>query len=89
MCKSGVGNAGIDSPDIRAVFRLDFPPSIIDVCQEKGHAGRHPNALSEDYTYYIAFSLKSFIHLFKRIHDPDNKVIDSEEFWHGIHWQGE
>jgi superfamily II DNA helicase RecQ len=73
---SGVGNAGIDSPDIRAVFRLDFSPSIIDVCQEKGCAGCCPNTLSQDYIYYIAFSLESFIHLFKRIHDPDNKVID-------------
>jgi superfamily II DNA helicase RecQ len=43
---SGVGNAGIDSLDIRAVFRLDFPPSIIDVCQEKGRAGRRPKTRS-------------------------------------------
>ena len=33
---SGVGNADIDSPNIRAVYRIEFPPSIIDICQEKG-----------------------------------------------------
>ena len=27
---SGVGNAGIDSPDVRSVYRIDFPPSILD-----------------------------------------------------------
>ena len=37
---SGVGNVGIDSPDIRAVFRLEFPPSLMDLSQEKGRAGR-------------------------------------------------
>ena len=39
---SGVGNVGIDSPDIRGVFRLEFPPSIMDLVQEKGRAGRRP-----------------------------------------------
>ena len=28
---SGVGNAGIDSPSIRAVYRIDFPLSILDL----------------------------------------------------------
>ena len=32
---SGVGNVGIDSPNIRSVFRLEFPPSIMDFVQEK------------------------------------------------------
>ena len=32
---SGVGNAGIDCPDVRAVYRIDFPPSILDIAQEK------------------------------------------------------
>ena len=33
---SGVGNAGIDSPAVRCVYHLDFPASVVDVCQEKG-----------------------------------------------------
>ena len=37
---SSVGNAGIDSPDVRAVYRIDFPPSVHDFVQEKGRAGR-------------------------------------------------
>ena len=40
VCTSGVGNVGIDSPNIRAVYRLKFPPSIIDFIQEMGRAGR-------------------------------------------------
>ena len=39
---SGVGNAGIDSKQVRLVVRLDFPRSIVDICQEKGRAGRLP-----------------------------------------------
>jgi hypothetical protein len=33
---SGVGNAGIDCKDVRAVYRVDFLPSITDVSQERG-----------------------------------------------------
>ena len=33
---SGVSNAGIDSPNVRAVYRVAFPPSILDIAQEKG-----------------------------------------------------
>jgi hypothetical protein len=73
---SGVGNAGIDSPDIRSVYRMDFPPSIIDICQEKGRAGRRPGALPTDYNYTICFSLESFLLLFKRIHNPSETIID-------------
>ena len=32
---SDVGNAGIDCPDVRAVCIVDFPPSILDIAQEK------------------------------------------------------
>ena len=73
---SGVGNAGIDSQDVRAVYRVDFPPSIIDVCQEKGRAGRRPSALQQDYSYILLFSLESFLYLFKRIQNPDEEFID-------------
>ena len=36
---SGVGNAGIDCPDVRAVYRIDFPPSILDLAQGKDVRG--------------------------------------------------
>ena len=45
---SGVTNAGIDCNDIRDVFRLDLPPSIFDLVQEMGRAGRRDNASAED-----------------------------------------
>ena len=73
---SGVGNAGIDSPNIRAVYRIDFPPSILDICQERGRAGRRPDATDQHYSYNLTFSLESFIHIFKRIHDKEEAVID-------------
>ena len=73
---SGVGNAGIDSPDIRSVYRIDFPPSILDFVQEKGRAGRRPGALPSDYSYIVCISLESFLFLFKRIINPDDEVND-------------
>jgi superfamily II DNA helicase RecQ len=36
---SGVGNAGIDCRHIKTVYHVGFPPSILDLAQEKGHAG--------------------------------------------------
>ena len=77
-CTSGVGNAGIDSPDIRAVYRIDFPPSVVDICQERGRAGRRPNALPTTHWYKLLFSLESFLYLFKRIHDPKEKDFSND-----------
>ena len=34
-CTSGVGNAGINSPDIRTVYRINFPPSILDFSRKE------------------------------------------------------
>jgi len=73
---SGVGNAGIDCPDVRSVYRIDFPPSLLDIIQEKGRAGRRPGASSNDYTYHICISLESLIFLFKRILNPQESIID-------------
>ena len=70
---SGVGNAGIDSPDIRSVYRIDFPPSILDMVQERGRAGRRPGASSLDYNYHVCISIESFLFLFKRILNPNEK----------------
>ena len=50
---SGVGNAGIDCPDVRAVYRIDFPPSILDIAQEKGRAGRRADATPENFHYFL------------------------------------
>ena len=39
---SRVANAGIDSKDVYCTMRTEFPPSIQDICQEKGRVGRIP-----------------------------------------------
>ena len=75
---SGVGNAGIDSPDIRAVYRIEFPPSVVDICQERGRAGRRSDALPTTHWYKLLFSLESFLYLFKRIHDPQEKDLSND-----------
>jgi len=75
---SGVGNAGIDAPDIRAVYRIEFPPSILDMCQELGRAGRNPQATSLDYVYKVYISIESFLHIFRRIYDPENKTVPQQ-----------
>ena len=54
---SGVGNVGIDSPDIREVFRLEFPPSLLDIVQESGRAGRLAIPDPANFKYTLYFSL--------------------------------
>ena len=44
LATSGVTNAGIDSNEIHTAIRVVFPPSIQDICQEKGRVGRVPDA---------------------------------------------
>ena len=48
---SGVGNAGIDCRDVRIVYRMDFPPSLLDIAQENGCAGRRPDAMANDVLF--------------------------------------
>ena len=73
---SGVGNAGIDCSDVRVVYRLDFPPSILDIAQEKGRAGRRPGAKAEDNHYIMCYSLDSLLTLYKRILNPKETFIN-------------
>ena len=44
LATSGAANAGIDSSDVNGVYRLDFPPSLLDLAQGKGRAGHVPGA---------------------------------------------
>ena len=74
---SGVGNAGIDCPDVRAVYRIDFPPSIADLSQECGRAGRRNDATPDNYVYQVAICLESFLHIFQRINHPDIRSADA------------
>ena len=73
---SGVANSGINCKDIPFVFRLDLPPSIWDMAQEMGRAGRAPHATSEDYKYFLFFSLTYLIYLFMCINDTSEHCND-------------
>ena len=75
---SGVGNAGIDCPDVRTVYRIDFPPSILDLAQEKGRAGRRPNTSADNFHYTVCYSLESFLYLFKRTLDPSEEYVNKD-----------
>ena len=66
---SGAANAGIDNPDVVGVTRLEFPPSLLDVQQEKGRAGRRPHASSDKDWYLVCLSLETFVVLLKRLYN--------------------
>ena len=63
----------IDCQDVWFVFRIDLPPSIWDLAQEMGQAGRGPFATGDNYNYFLFFSLPDLIYLFKWINDPKER----------------
>ena len=77
-CASGVGNSGTDSSDIINVYRINLPTYIMDLCQERVHAGRRPGSPPETYSYKLCFSLENFLYLFKRIMNPTENVLCPE-----------
>jgi hypothetical protein len=73
IATSGCANAGIDCPDVYWVLRQDMPPSVLDLFQEMGRAGRrHIKLFGEDH-YILIFSLNSFEYLYIR---PMNEKDD-------------
>jgi superfamily II DNA helicase RecQ len=74
---SGAANAGIDSSQVFGVFRVDFPPNMVDMKQEGGRAGRRTEGLIVEDFYCVMISLEGFLHLFLRIQNPDESVHDS------------
>jgi len=74
VATSGAANAGIDDPEVYGVTRMDFPPSLLDVQQEKGRAGRRPFANSDSDWYLLCLSLESLVVLIQRLHNtPGSK----------------
>ena len=61
LATSGVANAGINCNEIFSAVRIEFPPSIMDICQEKGRVGRVPSASPDVYSYVICYDIESFI----------------------------
>ena len=74
---SGVGNAGIDCRDVRAVYRVEFPPSISDLSQECGRAGQRDDAAPNNFVYQVTICLESFLHIFRRINHPETRSADA------------
>jgi hypothetical protein len=77
---SGAANAGLDDPEVYGVTRLEFPPSLLDVQQEKGRAGRRPEATSDTDWYMLCFSLESYVVLLKRLHNNPSCNRDGSYF---------
>ena len=75
---SGVGNVGLDSREIRSVYRLEFPPSVIDFVQECGRAGRVNPPDPLNFSYHVNYSLESFLYLYERVMDPEQVHIDPD-----------
>ena len=76
LATSGAANAGIDCDAVYGVYRIDFPPSLIDLCQEKGRAGRSFSATPDRFFYHILYSFETYLHLYKRIRDPTEDTLD-------------
>ena len=74
LATSGVVNAGIDCSEVYTAIRIEFPPSIMDFCQEKGRVGRVPSPSSDEYSYMICFDIDSFILLLKRTLNPEQTM---------------
>ena len=77
LATSGATNAGIDSNQINAVFRLDMPSTRVDIVQERGRAGRFSNANPNICFYDISFSMESFEYKLRQIRDRREEVIDN------------
>ena len=56
----------------------------MDLCQERGHAGRGPGASPKNYYYKLCFSLEMFLYLFKRIINPTGNVLCPEYSKHQL-----
>ena len=63
----GVGNASIDSPNVRFVYRIDLDPPILDITQEKGRAGRKNEDFTNDYKYTMCYFIETYIQLYRHI----------------------
>jgi len=75
IATSGCANAGIDSPHVHWVLRQDMPPSVLDLFQEMGRAGRRTIKTFGDDHYIVIFSLSSFAYLIRRAHNQVDDII--------------
>lgn len=57
----GVTNTGFNSPDVYGVGCAKFPPTLVDVLQEKVHAGRRPTSSPARDWYSVCISLETYV----------------------------
>jgi hypothetical protein len=69
---SGAANSGLDSEDVFGVGRAEFPPTLVDVLQEKGCAGRCPNT-SAAADWYL--SLETYVYLLHRAGHRQSELV--------------
>ena len=75
---SGFTNAGIDSKHVYCAVRAKFPPSIQDMCQEKGWVGRIPSTTPDIFTYLVCFlNVGSFVLLLCQTLNPEEKMTQT------------
>jgi superfamily II DNA helicase RecQ len=53
---SSVGNAGIDSSEVRSALRLDFPPSIKDTKKKKQGVTKLISVVFERYVFVLIYT---------------------------------
>ena len=77
---SGAANAGINDAEVFGVCLLQYPPSCLDVKQEKGRAGRRLSAAPMSDWYLLCISLETLAVLLKRLHDTVTTVQNTAYF---------
>ncbi len=74
---SGAANAGLNSEDVFGVGRAEFPPTLVDVLQEKGRAGRLFFASAATDWYLVFLSLETYVYLLRRAANPSTAKYDT------------
>ncbi len=83
MATSGSANAGIDCQYIHGVGRGEFPPSVRDLMQELGRAGRWIGA--DGCWYFVAVSLESYCSLIRRtFHSFESGTTMSQAYYDSL-----
>ncbi len=84
MATSGSANAGIDCKFIQGVGRGEFPPSIRDLMQELGRAGRWAYSEKDGCWYLVSLSLESFCSLLRRTFRAKESGATSESYYNSL-----
>ena len=84
LATSGAANAGIDNSEAHGVRRFQFPPSMEDLIQEMGRAGRRATIDNDWCT--VCVSLESFLHvLWRTLTNGDMKKECKESLLLDLH----